>query len=90
MGSRAVVDGCRKSCPTGLSYSGPRKSVTDGKETNSTFHAVSRKVIETDLESETAIWGKRQLVLSAPQCHNSEQFSGPSRCAVQQPSALFT
>jgi len=51
---------------------------------------VSRKVIEMDFDSETAISVKTQLVLSASQCHNSEQFSGELRCEGQQPSALFT
>jgi len=51
---------------------------------------VSGKVTGTDLKSETAVSGEKQLVLSATQCHNSEQFSGELRCGGQQPSALFT
>ena len=51
---------------------------------------VTGKVIETNCESETAVSGKTQLVLSAPQCHKSEQFPGESWCGGQQPSALLT
>jgi hypothetical protein len=41
---------------------------------------VSRKVIETDFENETATSGRTQLVLSAPQCNDSEKF--PANCGA--------
>jgi hypothetical protein len=67
-----------------------KQSVPDGKETNSKLYACVQKVIETEFDSETAISGRTQLVLSTPQCHDSEQFPGDAQCGGQQPSALFT